>query len=407
LRVRSPAGGAPDNGDVPGRIDWLRRRVGAMKALPVMAVDAAIAALCYVATIALPVKAAAAAGPSLFALAALASLPLVWRRRYPVTVTALVGAGTLGLAMSGALYDIPVPYGQLVATYTFAWLASPLWRLVCMSATAAGTVLAVLILLGQGPATLASASVPFVVTYALGTSTRARRDRITMLEERAGRLAEEQHAAASRERARIAREIHDIVAHSVSIMVVQAEAGLVIRDDPDKARATLDTISATGREALTQLGRALGVLRGDPASRQPAPGLDDLPRLVEYAQLAGLEASLTNSGHPRPVPADLGAAIYRLVQEALTNTIKHAEAQAVSVRLDWQEKALHVEIDDDGRGPAPPAPTAGYGLIGMRERVRAFGGQLQTGAGDGGTGFRVKARLPLDAATVEIGHVDV
>jgi len=381
---------------VAGWIVWLRQRIGGAPALPVVAVDASIAVLCYLATVALPVKAAAAAGPSLFALAALAALPLVWRRRYPVAVTALVGAGTLGLALTGALYDIPVPYGQLVATYTFAWLASPLWRLLCMGGTAVGIVVAVDTVLGQGPATLATATVPFAVAYALGTSTRARRDRITMLEERAARLAEEQHAAAARERERIAREMHDIVAHSVSIMVVQAEAGLVTSDDPDKARATFDTISATGREALTQLGRALGVLRGERASRQPAPGLDDLPRLVEFARLAGLDAGLTVSGHPRPVPADLGAAIYRLVQEALTNTVKHAEAKAVSVRLDWGDAAVRVEIDDDGRGRATPASTAGYGLIGMRERIRAFGGRLHTGAGEGGAGFRVTASLPLE-----------
>lgn len=371
----------------------------ARAAVSAMAADTGIAVACYLATVAIPVK--AEAGWSLFVLAAVASVPLVWRSRQPVWVAALVGAGTIGLAVTGAQNYIALPYGQLVATYTLAALASPLWRLLGMVGTVVGVVVAVVVLLGQGPATLGTAALPFVVAYALGTGVRARRDRIAMLEERTRRLSEERQAAAVRERERIAREIHDIVAHSVSLMVVQAESGAVLAADANTATATFDAISATGREAMTQLDRALGVLRGDGPERHPPPGLDGLPDLVEQARTTGIDASLTVRGRSRPVPADLAAAAYRLVQEALTNTIKHAAARRVTVGLQWRDTELHLEVVDDGRGPSPRSGARGRGLVGMGERVRAFGGVLHVGAGDRGVGFRVAASLPLDDAHVD------
>jgi signal transduction histidine kinase len=380
---------------VAGRLASLRRRVQERPALPATAVDTAIAVLCYLATVALPLKLTRQVGWPLFVLAALASVPLVWRRRYPAPVAALVGVGTVGLAVTGILREVQLPYGQLVATYTVASLATPLWRVLAMLVTAVGVVVSVLFLLGQSPAAMGIAAVPFVVAYAMGTGVRARRDRIAMLEERTRRLAEAQQATASRERQRIAREIHDIVAHSVSLMVVQAEAGLVLANDAGKAATTFDTISGTGREALAQLDRALGVLRGDGPGRAPQPGLDAVPAVVDQARLAGLSAQLTEHGDPRPIPADLAAAVYRLVQEAVTNTVKHAGARRIDVRLDWLDDAVRVEVTDDGHGPATSAVVPGHGLIGMRERVQAFGGDLRTGAGDGGIGFRVVATLPL------------
>jgi len=370
----------------------VRRRA---EALPAVAVDVVIAVLCYFATVALPVKVAQDGGWPLFVLAALASLPLVWRRRQPVVVAALVGAGTIGLAITGILQNIALPYGQLVATYTVASLASTLWRLLVMVCTSVGVLVSVPILLGLGPATLGIAAFPFVVAYALGVGVRARRDRIAMLEERTRRLAEAQQATSARERERIAREIHDIVAHSVSLMVVQAEAGLVLSADPGRATQAFETISGTGREALTQLDRALGVLRGDGPTRRPQPGLDELPALLDRARLAGLDAELVERGTPRPVPADLAAAVYRLIQEAVTNTVKHAAARRIRAGLDWQPASVRVEVSDDGRGPAPGAPASGRGLAGMRERVQAFGGELHTGAGADGSGFLVAATLPI------------
>jgi signal transduction histidine kinase len=378
------------------RVAGLRDRTGTRSGPSAVVVDTAIAVLCYGATVALPVKAAASAGWSLLALGALASLPLVWRRRHPIAVAALVGAGTVGLAVTGAQHSILLPYGQLVATYTFAALAPPIWRLAATVVTGVGVVVTVIWILDQGPASLATIGLTFVAAYAMGTGVRARRDRIAMLEERTRRLAEEQEVAAVRERERIAREIHDIVAHSVSLMVVQAEAGAVLAAESDRAAATFDTISATGREAILQLDRALGVLRDGGPARHPLPGLADLPALVEQVRRAGLDATLTEVGPPRPVPADLGATAHRLVQEALTNTLKHAGAARATVRLDWRDTSLGLDVTDDGRGPA--ATGTGHGLVGMRERVHAIGGELETGPGVNGIGFRVIATLPLPPA---------
>ncbi|HEY3036563.1 MAG TPA: histidine kinase, partial [Streptosporangiaceae bacterium] len=337
---------------------------------PAVAVDVGIAMACYLATVALPVKAATMAGWSLFVLAALASVPLVWRRRHPIAVAAAVGAGTIGLAATGAQNFIPLPYGQLVATYTVAALASPLWRLIATVSTGVGVVVAVVVLLGQGPSVLGTAVLPFAVAYAMGTGVRARRDRIAMLEERAGRQVEEREAAAVRERERIAREIHDIVAHSVSLMVVQAESGAVLAGDRDKAQAAFDTISATGREAVTQLDRALGVLRGDGAARHPLPGIADLQNLVDQARSAGLDADLVVRGEPRPVSPDLAVATYRVAQEALTNTIKHAGARRVTIGLDWQD-TQHAVVAGAVAGPSPAWGGAVGGAV--RPAARAAG----------------------------------
>ena len=382
------------------RLAALRRLIGAP---PAIAVDAGIALVCYLATVAVPVKAAATAGWPLFALAAVASVPLVWRRRQPVLAAAVVGAGTVGLAVTGAQDFIPLPYGQLVATYTVAALCPPLWRALVMVATGVGVGLVVFSVLGVAPSIVATAVLPFVVAYAMGTGALARRDRIAMLEERARRLAEEREAAAVRERERIAREIHDIVAHSVSLMVVQAESGAVLAADRDKAQATFDAISATGREAVSQLDRALGVLRSDGATRHPLPGLADLPTLVNQARSAGLNADLTVRGTPRPVSGDLAATVYRVVQEALTNAVKHADADRVSITVDWRRAELGVDVADDGHGLRGDSAAGGRGLVGMRERVRAFGGTLDTGPGQRGAGFRVTARLPLHTGVEAAG----
>jgi signal transduction histidine kinase len=224
-----------------------------------------------------------------------------------------------------------------------------------------------------------------------------------MLEERASRLAEAHEAAAARERARIAREMHDVLAHSVSLIVVRAEAGpVVMHSDPDRAEAAFDAIAATGRDALRQLRHTLGILRDDSGAGHdridlaPQPGLDDLAALLDDARRAGLDASLTERGNRRTVPTELAIAAYRVVQESLTNTVKHAQARRVQVRLDWCDTALGVEVSDDGRGAKGSAGPPGHGLVGMRERVAACGGDLRTGASEDGVGFRVTATLPLD-----------
>jgi signal transduction histidine kinase len=376
-----------------------RRLTERARDVPPLVVDAAIAGACV-----LSVTVVALVDDRLqwwvVALATLNALPLIWRRRYPFTVTAVTGAFTTWLAIADVLGDLPA--AQLVATYTFAALCPPLRRLIAMLGTVAGVSVSILVPHEEVLA-IGEAMIMFTVAYALGTSARARRNRIAMLEERAQRLAEEQAATATRERERIAREMHDILAHSMSLVVVQAEAGPVaVRTDPDKAEQVFDTISATARDALAQLRRALGVLRADrpdeagEATRVPQPDLDALPPLVAGVRQAGLAATLEEHGDRRAVPPDLAATAYRIVQESLTNTVKHARASQVRVRLDWRERALRLEVRDDGRGPAAGnGGPGGRGLVGMRERVAAAGGELSAGPGEDGTGFRVSASLPL------------
>lgn len=370
--------------------EWGRTR-------PPLLIDALIAIACYLVVV-LNAITDDRAEWRVFLFAGLNTVPLLWRRRHPFLVTAVVGVATTWLALTGALGKLPA--AQLVATYTFAALCPPLQRIILLLGTAVGVTVSIAPfgeVLAFGPTSIA-----FVVAYALGTSARARRDRIAMLEERARRLAEEQDAAAARERERIAREVHDILAHSMSLVAVQAEAGpVVVRTDPAKAEEVFETISTTAREALAQLRRTLATLRSEGPAREPLPDLGGIASLVDNARRAGLTATLKERGERRPVPADLGVTAYRIVQEALTNTLRHARAGRVQVRLEWHDTALHVEVSDDGRGVDERHGTSGerkpggLGLVGMHERVAAVGGTLTTGPRPDGTGFRVAATLPL------------
>ncbi|GAA2580833.1 sensor histidine kinase [Actinomadura fulvescens] len=321
------------------------------------------------------------------------ALPLMWRRRFPFAVTFVCGIGTSLIAPTELLGQFPSV--QLVATYTFAELCPPVKRALAVAGTVVGITASILIPRDE-PLNLGLVGIAFAVAYALGTGARARRDRIAMLEERARRFAEEQDAAATRERERIAREMHDIIAHSMSMIAIQAEGGsAVAHRDPAKAAQVFETISDTSREALAQLRRVLGVLRAEGAARRPQPDLAELPALVDGVRKTGLTVTLEETGEARPVPPGLGTTAYRIVQESLTNTVKHAEAAGVRVRLGWERDTLRLQICDDGRGPGD-APGGGHGLAGMRERVAAAGGELTFGPATGGSGFRVEARLPLN-----------
>ena len=241
----------------------------------------------------------------------------------------------------------------------------------------------------------------WAVGYAVGQHRAYERQ---LLQERA-RQAQEELARARRgvteERMRIARELHDVVAHSMSVITVQAGYGhLVIDRDPGQARAALGAIETTGREALTEMRRLLGVLRGGRRGRRsrpdPAPGLAELDRLVAQTAGAGVRVELEITGRARPLPSGIELSAYRIVQEALTNVVKHADVPASRVRIAYEERVLSIEVTDDGR--ARPVPDgAGHGLLGMRERVNLYGGQLQAGPLPG-RGFRVLARLPLSEA---------
>ncbi|WP_030621727.1 sensor histidine kinase [Streptomyces sclerotialus] len=253
-------------------------------------------------------------------------------------------------------------------------------------------------------------SVPFVLAWVMGDSLRTRRAYWEQLEERATRLEKERETqsriAVAAERARIARELHDVVAHNVSVMVVQADgAAYVLKSAPDQAQQALATISGTGRQALAEMRRLLGVLRtgegAEAGEYVPQPGVEQLAELVEQVRGAGLPVEFTVRGAERPLPSGVELTAYRIVQEALTNTRKHGgPGVAATVRLVYGEESLELLVEDDGRGARHElydeggADGLGHGLIGMRERVGMVGGSLDAGPRPGG-GFRISAVLPL------------
>jgi signal transduction histidine kinase len=235
-----------------------------------------------------------------------------------------------------------------------------------------------------------------------------RKTHVTLLEDRAARLeadrVEETRKAAADERARIARELHDVVAHHVSVIAVQAGAARLLAESERRGVASsLGLIETTARQALAELRRLLGVLRKDTDGARalaPQPRPEDLDALVSNVREAGVSAELVVTGDQAVVPAGVHLQGYRIVQEALTNVLKHGGAAHVRVMLRYEPTALEVSVTDDGRGPAESFSSdhsRGHGLIGMRERVNLVGGELRTGARNGG-GFEVVARLPFESA---------
>ncbi|MDT0463845.1 MULTISPECIES: sensor histidine kinase [Streptomyces] len=256
-------------------------------------------------------------------------------------------------------------------------------------------------------------TVPFALAWVLGDSLRTRRAYLAQLEERAARLEKEREAqakvAVAAERARIARELHDVVAHNVSVMVVQADGAAYVLDAaPDQAKKALETISGTGRQALAEMRRLLGVLRTgehkEAGEYVPQPDVEQIDELVEQCRSAGLPVDFKVEGTPRPLPSGVELTAYRIVQEALTNTRKHGGPNTgASVRLVYFDDGLGLLVEDDGKG-APHElyeeggfDGQGHGLIGMRERVGMVGGTLDAGPRPGG-GFRISALLPLKPA---------
>ena len=245
---------------------------------------------------------------------------------------------------------------------------------------------------------------PTLIAWVLGDSTRYRRAYYTNLEERAARLERDRdtHAkiAAAAERARIARELHDVVAHNVSVMVVQADgAAYALDTDPARAREALAAISATGRQALTEMRALLGVLRrGDDnelAVLAPLPGLGQLDELLDQARLAGLPVTCSIEGRVRPLAAGTALTAYRIIQESLTNTRKHAGGMAcANVVLRYTDTAVELSVSDNGAGAAAACDGAGHGLTGMTERAAMYGGTVHAGPRPGG-GFEVTATLPI------------
>jgi signal transduction histidine kinase len=338
-------------------------------------------------------------------LVLLQTLPLAWRRRRPLAISLVVGAAS---AVYGAApypdLGLAIAPGGLVALYTAAAWCRRRTALLIGAAVAVG-VAVVMLLPGTDAdvVDVAVAALALVTAWVLGDRARIQRAWTAELQDRAARLERERASDARRavaeERTRIARELHDVVAHHVSMMVVQAEAGpVVVERDPSRATGAFDSIAVTGRQALVELRRLLGVLRGsgDAApSLAPQPGLAEVPALVEQVGRTGLAVELVVEGEPCPLPAGVDLSAYRIVQEALTNAVRHAGPGRARVLVRYREHDLELQVTDDGNGTGAAGPAGvGQGLVGMRERVNLFGGELHAGPRPGG-GFAVAARLPI------------
>jgi signal transduction histidine kinase len=243
----------------------------------------------------------------------------------------------------------------------------------------------------------------FAIAWLVGRDLRRRRQRVADLEDRAMQLEREREEqaqlAVADERARIARELHDVIAHGVSVIVVQAQAGPHLLNDPERVRDVFYSIESSGRDALAELRRLLGILRaGDQQlAIGPQPGLGSLQSLVEQVRASGVPVELRIEGEPVHLPAGIDLSAYRIVQEALTNIVKHAGDAAAEVVIRYGARELELDVVDDGRSAAE-SNGSGHGLIGMRERVALYGGTLEAGTRDGG-GYAVRARLPFGVAT--------
>jgi signal transduction histidine kinase len=254
--------------------------------------------------------------------------------------------------------------------------------------------------LGVGTKNVGLGNFMFGAIFTWGTllAGRAMRGRVRQTDELARRAEHDRLEAIASERARIARELHDVIAHSVSVMTVQAGAAEeMLKIDPARAFEPVRAVQETGRQALVEMKRLVGMLReGDHESGlTPQPGVQDLDRLLGQVRDAGLPVELRIHGSVRPLPLGIGLSVYRVVQEALTNALKHANANGAVVTLSYGDTELALEVADDGRGHAPQG--GGHGLDGMRERLAVFGGSFEAGPG-ADSGFRVRATLPLQAA---------
>jgi signal transduction histidine kinase len=338
------------------------------------------------------------------ALVLLQTVPLVWRRKAPVLVLSVITASLFMFSLLGYFPSF-VALSFLVALYT---LAAERDRQTSIPAGIAGGLVVLLIaMVGHDaiePAEIIAECLIVGAVWFLGDSLRIRRAQMVLLEDRAKRLEQERELQAQRavaqERRLIARELHDVVSHNVSVIVAQAGgAQRIFASQPEEALAALAAIERIGREALVEMRRLMGFLRTEAdrtVSRSPQPGMNDLHFLVSQVVKAGVRVELKVEGTPKPLPAGLDLSAFRIVQEALTNVLKHAGSARAEVIVRYGEDQLELTINDDGWGPHGDGESRPrYGHLGMRERVALFGGELLVGPRPGG-GYRVAASLPLD-----------
>jgi len=358
--------------------------------------------------------------------------PLAVRRTRPVLSAVIVYCAALSHLLLGVVLVVPADLLVLAALYSVT-VHGPRWayRVAALGAAIGSSVVATMIVASDRSSTrtavvlLVVMLLLFLATWSFALVRRARREQIAALHDRADRLERERDQqaliAASAERTRIAREMHDIVAHSLSVVVAQADGGrYAAASDPQAAGRALATISETGRAALADMRRLLGILRADttgqagraadavggtpsslsdgPAERSPQPDIDGITALVEQVRATGVKVSYGTTGVRRELPPGAALTVHRVCQEALTNVLKHAGPDVTaSVMLMWHPDRIVLQVSDDGRGAAATSDGAGHGVIGMSERAAIFAGTLTAGPRPGG-GYRVVLTLPLPDA---------
>ncbi|MFJ4868265.1 sensor histidine kinase [Streptomyces sp. NPDC088757] len=331
----------------------------------------------------------------------LGSAPLLLRHRRPVPVVFAVAAVTLGYLAAG------YPYGPVFAPVAVACFAAVVRGHRTAAAWALGLLWTGHLLLahwlyrwlppaGDGPAPWGQEITGAAFAVAVLAASEAAREKSEQRKRRRADRAAAERRRADAERLRIARELHDVLAHSISVINVQAGVGLALLDsDPEQARTALATIKAASKEALGEVRQVLDTLRTPGgAPRAPAPGLDRLPELVEQAGAAGLAVTVTTAGRASALPPGADLAAFRIVQEALTNVVRHSGSRTARVRVAYGSGRLELTVDDDGPATGTEAGGTGNGLAGMRERAAALGGTIEAGTRPDG-GFRVHAVLPL------------
>jgi len=324
---------------------------------------------------------------------------LLVRRRFPVSVLWVTVGAAVGYV---AIQPAGLPYFALLVAFVAAVVTGHRWAAISGLVASYSGILWLPGLTGTGPfptVAVALGVAAWHLTLLCGAEWyRSRRQRSLAL---AHSRDEEELRRASEERLRIARDLHDVVAHSLAVINVQANTALHLLDQqPDRARSTLTVINDVSKQALVELRSVLGVLRqvDEDLPRSPAPSLDRMPELVSRATAAGISVRVSEEGtRPGPLPANVDLAGYRILQEALTNSARHASGCAVAVRVVYGPGDLVIQVDDDGGGRPQPgiaASGSGSGIVGMTERARSLGGTLRAGPRPDG-GFRVRARLPL------------
>jgi signal transduction histidine kinase len=407
-------------------VNWLERRLERLRSINPLAVDGALAVIFTVVGVATAfaqdirdeglIRDGFREPSALLVVTALVTCaPIAIRRLVPLVALLISSVGILVHILVGWPEGL-LPYAVLFLTYTVgAWCTL---RKAVAGLAVVSTAIVVLGLSdfpGLDAVGVFGVLAQFAAGWAIGVALRNRRAATEARVREADKRAEAERQSAARvlaeERLRIAHELHDVVGHSMSVIAVQAGVGAHVLDErPEQARAALEAISATSRGTLAEMRRLLGVLRDSDGARShsPAPGLADLPRLVDDVRAVGVPATLHVEGTADGVHAGIELSAYRVVQEALTNVLKHAgKPTRVDVTVRHLPGSLTVEVTDDGRGLAArsgngvaadaPADGSGHGLVGMRERVELWGGELSVGPAPGG-GYRVKALLPYGDA---------